>query len=161
MKYHELQVSKHRGSQRVGRGISAGKGKTAGRGTKGQKARTGSTKRPGFSGGQNPLMQQLPKLPGFRSFRTKAENVFTGQLDAVGATVTNETLATKGLISSPYVRVKLLSRGEVTKKVTVKLQAASATAIEAVQKAGGSFEAVDRPSRPKTSTKATQDVKSS
>ncbi|HEX7368623.1 MAG TPA: 50S ribosomal protein L15 [Candidatus Saccharimonadales bacterium] len=153
MKYHELQVSKHRAGMRVGRGISAGKGKTAGRGTKGQKARTGSTKRPGFTGGQNPLMQQLPKLPGFRSFRAKAENVFTDQLENLGATVTNETLAAKGLISSPYVRVKLLHRGTLAKKVSVSLQAASESAIETVQQAGGSFTVVDRPSRPKTANK--------
>ena len=76
MKYHELQVNSNRDARRVGRGISAGQGKTAGRGTKGQRSRTGSGRRPGFEGGQNPLMQRLPKLPGFRSIRVKAENVF-------------------------------------------------------------------------------------
>src|SRR6059058_4497877 len=81
MKFNDLQVKKNRAAKRVGRGISAGQGKTAGRGTKGQKARTGYSARPGFEGGQNPLMQRLPKLPGFRSHIAKAENVYTGQLD--------------------------------------------------------------------------------
>jgi ribosomal protein L15 len=91
-------------------------------------------------GGQNPLMQRLPKLPGFRSIRPKMENVFTGQLDQFGnGTVDNFTLFEAGLTSSPHVRVKLVSKGEVTKKVTVKLQAASENAVAAVQKAGGSF----------------------
>jgi len=155
MKFHELQVSKQRQAKRVGRGIGAGQGKTAGRGTKGQGSRTGSTKRPGFAGGQNPLMQQLPKLPGFRSLRTKAENVYTGQLDQfAGKTVTAETLAAAGLISNPFVNVKLISKGELTKKVSVKLPAISASALEAVQAAGGSFEQVPRAQRPASAKKA-------
>lgn len=150
MKYNELQVSKTRSSKRVGRGIAAGRGKTAGRGTKGQSARTGGRVRPGFEGGQNPLYARLPKLPGFRSIRTKAENVYTGQLDAfVGQTVDNFTLANAGLVSSPYTRVKLVVKGDVTKKVTVKLQLASETAIAAVQKAGGSFDKVPQVKRQK------------
>src|SRR3982750_216254 len=110
MKYNELEITSNKSGKRVGRGISAGQGKTAGRGTKGQKARTGKKLRPGFAGGQNPLMQQLPKLPGFRSHRTPFETVYTGQLDALKAkTVTSETLANAGLISNAYVNVKLLS----------------------------------------------------
>ena len=154
MKYNELQTTPSRSSRRVGRGIAAGRGKTAGRGTKGQKSRTGSSAKPGFSGGSNPLMKKLPKLPGFRSHRLPAETVYTGQLDQFsGKTVTAETLAEAGLISNAYVDVKLLVKGDLTKKVTVKLPAASASATEAVQKAGGSFEKTARLSRPKTSTK--------
>jgi large subunit ribosomal protein L15 len=154
MKYHELQTTKNKSGKRVGRGIAAGQGKTAGRGTKGQMSRTGSTKRPGFSGGQNPLMQQLPKLPGFRSHRVKAEIVYTGQLDQfANKTVNAETLAAAKLVSNPYVAVKLLLKGEVTKKVTVKLQKASEGAIAAVQQAGGSFEKVTRSSRPVSTKK--------
>ena len=149
MKYNELQVSSNRRSRRVGRGIAAGRGKTAGRGTKGQKSRTGKGRRPGFEGGQNPLMQRLPKLPGFRSNTPKAENVYTGQLDSVGATIDNFTLFDAGLVSSPYTRVKLVVKGDVAKKVTVKLQSASETAIAAVQKAGGSFSAVPQVGRAK------------
>ena len=148
MQYHELTSAHKKSKRRVGRGIAAGQGKTAGRGTKGQGARTGSSKRPGFEGGQNPLMQRLPKLRGFRSLKVAAVNVYTEQLADFGGKVNNEVLAAKGVIESPYVRVKLLLRGEITKPVTVELQAASLNAIEAVQKAGGSFKAVPRPLRP-------------
>lgn len=150
MKYNQLSAQSKPSGKRVGRGIAAGQGKTAGRGTKGQGARTGYSKKPGFEGGQNPLMQRLPKLRGFRSKIVKAENIYTDQLNALAATVDNTVLAEAGLVSNPYVRVKLLKRGDVTKKVTVNLQGASETAIEAVQKAGGSFKAVPRLSRPVT-----------
>lgn len=153
MKYNELQPTGSKNRKRVGRGIAAGQGKTAGRGTKGQGSRTGSSKRPGFEGGQNPLMQRLPKLHGFKSFKVRAENVFTEQLNDLGATVDTQVLADKGLVSSPYARVKLLNRGEVTAQVTVSLQGASESAIEAIQKAGGSFTVVARTPRPRTSTK--------
>jgi large subunit ribosomal protein L15 len=148
MQYHELTSPHKKSKRRVGRGIAAGQGKTAGRGTKGQGSRTGSSKRPGFEGGQNPLMQRLPKLRGFRSFKTPAVNVYTDQLAGFGSKINTEVLAAKGEIESPYVRVKLLFRGEITKPVTVELQAASLNAIEAVQKAGGSFKAVPRLKRP-------------
>lgn len=149
MKFHELQVEANKSGRRVGRGIAAGRGKTAGRGTKGQKARTGNGRRPGFEGGQNPLMQRLPKLRGFRSNRVAAENVYTGQLNDLGAKIDNFTLAEAGLITSPYVRVKLIVQGELTKKVTVHLQAASVTAVEAIQKHGGTFEATPQVKRQK------------
>jgi large subunit ribosomal protein L15 len=147
MKYNELNIKSSKSITRVGRGISAGRGKTAGKGTKGQKARTGNGRNPGFEGGQNPLMQRLPKLPGFRSIRVKAENVTTAQLNDFAGTVDNFTLANAGLTSSPYVRVKLLTKGEVTKKVTVKLQGASQAAIAAVEKAGGTFDKVPQVER--------------
>lgn len=159
MKYHELQTDKNKSAKRVGRGIASGQGKTAGRGTKGQLSRTGSKKRPGFEGGQNPLMQRLPKLRGFRSHKVASEEVFTAQLDQfAGKTITTDVLADAGLITSPFVRVKLLNKGEVTKKVTVKLQAASEGAVAAIQKAGGSFEKVGRQARP-ASTKKTKQQK--
>jgi large subunit ribosomal protein L15 len=158
MKYHELTTGKSRSSRRVGRGIAAGRGKTAGRGTKGQKARAGSSAKPGFAGGQNPLMQKLPKLPGFKSHRVPAETVYTGQLEQfAGKTVDANVLAEAGLISGAYVTVKLLVKGELTKKVTVQLPLASASAIEAVEKAGGSFEKTARLQRPRTSTKKSRE----
>ena len=154
MKFHELQTSKVKTAKRVGRGIAAGQGKTAGRGTKGQMSRTGSSKKPGFEGGQNPLMQRLPKLHGFKSFKAPTETVYTGDLDAVSAkSITATTLAEAGLVSSPYVRVKLIVKGDVTKKHEVKLSSASATAIAAVQKAGGTFEKVARLARPASTRK--------
>ena len=158
MKYHELTANSSRSARRVGRGIAAGQGKTAGRGTKGQRSRTGSSAKPGFAGGQTPLMQKLPKLPGFHSHRVPAENVYTGQIEQLkGATVDASMLAEAGLISSAYIDVKLLMKGDLKRKVTVKLPAASASAVEAVQKAGGSFEKTKRLSRPKTSTKKQDD----
>lgn len=154
MKFHELQVTKQRAGRRVGRGIAAGRGKTAGRGTKGQGARTGSKAKPGFAGGSNPLMQKLPKLPGFRSHRAKAETVYTGQLEQfTGKTVDANTLKEAGLITSAYINVKLITNGELTKKVTVKLPAASESAIASIESAGGTFEKVSRLSRPKTTQK--------
>ena len=153
MKYHELNITKHRKLTRVGRGIAAGRGKTAGRGTKGQGARTGSKAKPGFAGGTNPLMQQLPKLPGFRSHKVAAETIYTGQLEQFsGKTVDAQLLADNGLISSPYVTVKLIVKGDLSKKVTVKLANASENALAAVQSAGGSFEKTPRLQRPKTRT---------
>jgi ribosomal protein L15 len=98
-------------------------------------------------------MQRLPKLRGFRSLRTKAENIYTEQLAGLGAKVDNKVLADAGLVSGEYIRVKLLFRGDVEKKVDVQLQGASVNAVEAIQKAGGSFTAVRRVMRPKTSTK--------
>lgn len=154
MKYNDLQLTPKKSAKRVGRGIAAGQGKTAGRGTKGQMSRTGAKKRPGFEGGQNPLMQRTPKLPGFTSHRPKMEVVYTGQLEQfAGKTIETALLAEHGLVSSPYMRVKLLQNGELTKKVTVKLQAASAGAIEAVQKAGGTFESVPQSGRPAATQK--------
>lgn len=153
MKYHELQTAKSKTAKRVGRGIAGGQGKTAGRGTKGQKSRTGYSANPGFAGGSNPLMQQLPKLPGFRSQHTKAETVYTGQLEALGASVDAHKLAEAGLVSNPYVSIKLLVKGDLNKKVSVKLPFASANAIAAVEAAGGSFEKVNRLQRAKTTKK--------
>ena len=142
MKYHELQTAAPKSRKRVGRG------------TKGQKARAGSSAKPGFAGGSNPLMQKLPKLPGFKSHKTAPENIYTGQLEQFsGKTVDAAMLAEAKLISNPFVKVKLISKGELTKKVIVKLPSASESAIAAVQSAGGSFEKTARLSRPKTSTK--------
>src|SRR3954467_7771424 len=104
MKFNELNLTKAKSAKRVGRGIAAGQGKTAGRGTKGQGARTGSSAKPGFAGGSKPLMQKLPKLPGFRSHRTAPENVYTGQLEQfANKTVDANVLAEAGIISNPYV----------------------------------------------------------
>lgn len=152
MKYNELTLTSHRSPNRVGRGIAAGQGKTAGRGTKGQKSRTGSGRKPGFEGGQNPLAQRLPKLRGFHSHHKTATTVYTGQLDQLGVIVDNQALADAGLVENGFLKVKLIAKGAVTKKHTVKLQAASSGAVEAVQKAGGSFTEVaqvTRPAKPK------------
>jgi large subunit ribosomal protein L15 len=140
MKYNELQLSRNKDRKRSGRGIAAGRGMTAGRGTKGQGSRKSGGVRPGFEGGQIPLYMRLPKHRGFKSHRTPFETVYTGQIEALKkAAIDNEVLFEAGLVSSPHVNVKLLVKGEITTKKDLKIQGASAAAIEAVQKAGGSF----------------------
>lgn len=148
MKYNDLQVNRNTRPTRFGRGISAGKGKTAGRGTKGQKARTGHRKMPaGFMGGQRAIMQAIPKLKGFKSIHDKATVVYTDRLNELSGKVDNFTLADKGLIKDPYTKVKVISRGELTAKVELETQFASKTAIEALKKAGGSFQKVAVPQK--------------
>lgn len=142
MQYHQLKIISNKKNTRVGRGISAGKGKTAGRGTKGQNARSGGGVRPGFEGGQNPLAQRLPKLPGFKSIRPKAENIYTASLDTLGSNIDNFSLAESGLTSSPFVTVKLIYNGEVTKKHIISIQSVSKNAKEAVTKIGGEIKIV-------------------
>ncbi|MBQ2660912.1 50S ribosomal protein L15 [Candidatus Saccharibacteria bacterium] len=143
MKYNDLVVEKNTRPARKGRGISAGQGKTAGRGTKGQKARTGHRKMPaGFMGGQRAIMQAVPKLKGFKSFHPKAEVVYTDRLNELKGSVDNYALAEAGLISSPFVKVKVITRGELTAKIDLETQFASASAVEAIKKAGGSFKKV-------------------
>jgi len=143
MKYNDLEVVKNTRPSRKGRGISAGQGKTAGRGTKGQKARTGHSKMPaGFMGGQRAIMQAVPKLKGFKSFHAKAEVVYTDRLNDLKGKVDNYTLADAALISSPFVKVKIITRGDLTAKIDLETQFASKTAIEAIKKAGGSFKKV-------------------
>lgn len=150
MKYNDLVVEKNTRPTRKGRGLSAGQGKTAGRGTKGQKARTGHRKMPaGFMGGQRAIMQAVPKLKGFKSFHPKAEVVYTDRLNDLSGKVDNYVLADASLISSPFVKVKILSRGELTAKIELKTQFASKSAVEAIKKAGGSFEKVALIQRPK------------
>lgn len=159
MKIHEINVIKRSSSNRVGRGISAGQGKTAGRGTKGQKSRTGAKRKPGFEGGQNPLTQRFPKLRGFRSHRQAIETVSTGDIAGLGSKVDNGVLAEVGLVSSRYSAVKLIVKGDITKKQTVKLQAASKMAVKMLEKAGGNFEVTPRENRPKTTVNTTKVVK--
>jgi len=156
MKFNELNLKARSGKSRVGRGIAAGQGKTAGRGTKGYGSRTGSTRKPGFEGGQNPLMQRLPKLRGFKSQHAKAELVYLSDLKSIKGTVDNFSAYEAGVTSSPYVVVKLVATGAVDTKHTVKLQAATKAAIAAVTKAGGSFavaEQVKREAKAKEDTK--------
>lgn len=143
MKYNDLNVNKNARPSRKGRGISAGQGKTAGRGTKGQKARTGHRKMPaGFMGGQRAIMQAVPKLKGFKSIHPKAEVVYTDRLGELKGKVDNYKMAEASLISSPFVKVKVISRGELTAKIDLETQFASKSAVEAIKKAGGSFKKV-------------------
>ena len=146
MKYHELQVSANKSKKRVGRGIAAGGGKTAGRGTKGQNSRTGKKLNAMFQGGQRPLAQAVPKARGFKSLRTPAQIVYVDHLNAFdGKTVDNALLFSEGYIATPFHTVKVIARGELTAKVTLKVQKASKSVVEMIKKAGGSFEATPTP----------------
>ena len=128
---------------RVGRGEGGRRGKTAGRGSKGLKAR--SSLRPGFEGGQTPLAMRLPKLRGFNN-PNKEEfaivNLGTLNQFRAGTEVTPEKLREKGLIRHKG-RVKVLAEGELTKKLTVKAHAFSASAKAGIEEAGGSVEVLD------------------
>ena len=154
MKYNDLKVEKNTRPNRKGRGIAAGQGKTAGRGTKGQKSRAGHNKMPaGFMGGQRALMQAIPKLKGFKSIHPKAEVVYTDRLNELSGKVDNYKLAEAQMISSPFAKVKVITRGEVTKKIELETQFASKSAVEAIKKAGGSFKKVAILQRPKQAKK--------
>lgn len=146
MKYHELTAAANTAKKRVGRGIAAGQGKTAGRGTKGQSSRTGKKLSATFMGGQGPLVRRIPKLKGFKSMRVPAQVVYLDQLAALKNKVAdNQSLFEAGLANTPHHAIKVISRGELADKVTVKVQAASASSIAAIEKAGGSFEKVAVP----------------
>ena len=146
MDLHSLQTtegSKHR-RIRLGRGRASGKGKTSGRGHKGQMSRTGSTHKPLFEGGQMPLVRKLPKR-GFTNFTRKT--FVPVSLDALskfddGVEVTIELLKEKGLVNGRFDGVKILGSGTMDKKLTVKVNAFSASAKEKIEAAGGTCEIV-------------------
>jgi large subunit ribosomal protein L15 len=146
MDLHSLKPaegSKHR-RIRVGRGRASGKGKTAGRGHKGQMSRAGGTHKPLFEGGQMPFYRKLPKR-GFKNFNHK--EIIPVNLDALnvfedGTEVTIELLKEKGLVNGRFDGIKILGSGSVEKKLTVKVNAFSATAKEAIEAAGGTCEVV-------------------
>lgn len=134
--------SKHR-VKRLGNGESSGHGKTCGKGHKGQKARSGGSIRLGFEGGQMPLFRRMPKR-GFNNaeFRTTYAVVNIGSLDAAfddGATVNEAALLESSLIRKPYDGVKVLGTGELTKKLNIVVNKASASAKAAIEKAGGTL----------------------
>ena len=135
--------SVHSGNFRRGRGHGSGNGKTAGKGHKGQKARSGAP-RPGFEGGQMPLYRRLPKR-GFKNRNTKniiALNIHELERFEDGAVVTVESLVEKGIIGDVCDGVKALGGGELTKKLTVKLNAFSESAKAKIEAAGGTCEVI-------------------
>ncbi len=133
-----------RSKTRVGRGESGKRGKTAGRGTKGLKAR--NTLRPGFEGGQMPLIRRIPKLGGFKNpnkeiFAIVNVGVLEETFDA-GATITPDDLRNRGLVKHRG-RVKVLAEGELSKSLTVKAHAISGSARSKIEAAGGSVELIE------------------
>lgn len=127
--------------KRVGRGPGSGHGKTSCKGHKGQKARSGGGVKPGFEGGQMPLQRRLPKRGFTNIFQKKYSVINVGSLEKVSeATITPEVLLQEGLIKNTRDRVKVLGNGEITKAVTVKAHAFSASAKEKIAKAKGTVE---------------------
>lgn len=127
--------------KRVGRGISAGQGKTSGRGTKGQKSRTGKKLRPGFEGGQMPLAQRIPKKRGFTARVQKPQTVTFTMLNNLkdGDKVTLESLKSNGIIKKSIKAVKIVSTGELKKKLVVSVPVTK-SARSMIEKAGGKLE---------------------
>lgn len=150
-------AQKRKDAKRVGRGIGSGKGRYSGRGVKGQKARAGShMMRAGYEGGQMPLYMHVGKQRGNTSkdampvgpFRTRTYHVNLRDLDArfdAGAEVTPEALAEKGLIRNTRFDVKVLAGGELTKKLSVTVHRASASAREKIEGAGGTLTLLREP----------------
>ena len=146
MKMHELRPAEgaRTSAKRLGRGIGSGLGKTYGKGHKGQNARSGGGVRPGFEGGQMPLVRRIPKRGFNNRFRKVYSIVNISALEAKfenGAVVDAEALIVSGILSKiEDAGVKVLGGGELTKALTVKADKFSASAKEAIEKAGGSGE---------------------
>lgn len=135
--------SKHSNNFRKGRGHGSGNGKTAGKGHKGQKARSGAT-RPGFEGGQMPLYRRIPKR-GFTNRNSKTIigiNVSSLEVFDNDAVVTIELLKEQGIVKNPRDGIKILGNGELTKKLTVQVNAFSAGAKEKIEALGGKAEVI-------------------
>lgn len=146
MKLHELKPAEgaRHERKRVGRGIGSGHGKTAGKGHKGQKARSGGGVRLGFEGGQTPLFQRLPKR-GFTNINRKEYAIVNlDQLNRFedGTEVTPELLIETGVVRKEKAGIKILAKGKIEKKLTVKAHKFSSAAKEAIEAAGGSLEVI-------------------
>ena len=140
--------------KRVGRGEGSGKGKTSGRGHKGAGSRSGASAKTGYEGGQTPLHMRMRKLRGpnmkksmpFEPFRTHTQPVNVSDLEErfeAGEEVTPDALRDRGLAKRRHP-VKVLGRGEISKKLTVRVHAFSAAAREKIEAAGGSCEVLER-----------------
>ena len=146
MKLHDLKpaVGATTAPKRLGRGTGSGLGKTSGKGHKGAKARSGGGKRPGFEGGQMPLVRRLPKRGFTNVFRTEyvAINVDRLNIFEDGTLVTPVELIQYGIIKNVQDGVKILGNGELTKKLTVQATKFSASAKEKIEAAGGKAEVI-------------------
>lgn len=146
MKLFELQPAEgaKRSPKRVGRGIGSGMGKTSTKGHKGQKARSGGGKGPAFEGGQTPLQRRLPKRGFTNIFKREWVEVNLEKLNSFdnGAEVTPEILLEKGIIKKLADGVKILGNGTITKKLIVKSNSFSKSAVEKIEKAGGKAEVI-------------------
>ncbi|MGN1126501.1 MAG: 50S ribosomal protein L15 [Ruminococcus sp.] len=147
MRLHELSPvdGSKKDVKRIGRGHGSGWGKTSGKGHKGQKARSGGSIRPGFEGGQMPLQRRVPKRGFNNIFRKKIVALNVNQLDSKfdnGAVVDAEALRNAGLVKNSFDGIKILGNGELTKSLTVKVDAFSESAKKAIEEAGGKAEVI-------------------
>ena len=147
MKLHDLSpaAGSVKARKRIGRGPASGQGKTAGKGHKGQLARAGRGQRAGFEGGQMPLQRRVPKRGFNNIFATEMAIVNTATLDKYyndGETVTVDSLLEKGILKKTLDGVKILGRGELTKKLSVEANAFSESAKSKIEAAGGKAEVI-------------------
>ena len=147
MKLHELSpaAGSKKEVKRIGRGAGSGQGKTAGKGHKGQKARAGRGMRPGFEGGQMPLQRRVPKRGFVNIFGKEFSIVHVSALDQSfedGAVVDIDALIEKGLVKKVLDGVKILGNGEISKKLTVQVNAYSEAAKQKIEAAGGKAEVI-------------------
>ena len=146
MKLNELKPAEgsRKNEVRVGRGTGSGRGKTSCRGHKGQNARSGGGVRPGFEGGQMPIYRRLPKR-GFKNIwaKTFAEvNVETLNRFDDGAEVDAVALVEEGILKNVYDGIRILGNGELKKKLTVKAQGFTKSAVQKIEAAGGKTEVI-------------------
>ena len=146
MELHSIKPAKGARKQptRKGRGLGSGLGKTAGRGHKGQKARSGGGVRPGFEGGQKPLIQRVPKRGFHNKWGKEITEVNVAALNKLDndSVVTVQTLKEAGIIKNSKDGVKILGKGNLEKSLTVKVHAFSKSAAEKIVAAGGKAEVV-------------------
>ncbi|MBC2715948.1 MAG: 50S ribosomal protein L15 [Desulfobacteraceae bacterium] len=146
MKLNELAPAEGSKSsrKRLGRGVGSGLGKTAGRGSKGHRSRSGGGVRPGFEGGQMPIHRRLPKRGFTNIFKKKIViiNIVDLQRFESGSIVDEETLLSAGMAKGQYDAIKLLGQGDIDFPLTVKVNAASKSAIEKIKAAGGKVEVI-------------------
>ena len=136
MKLENLLNSENKSKKRLGRGIGSKKGKTSGRGTKGQLARTGKKLRPGFEGGQMPLVQRLPKMRGFKSLKEKAVTISLDRFNncKAGAKIDTDYLVKNGLISDAKTPYKVVAGRHYTGSIILSVEKATPGAIKQAQK---------------------------
>lgn len=146
MKLHELKPNPGsvKNKKRLGRGTATGQGKTAGRGQDGQNSRAGGGTRPGFEGGQMPLYRRIPKRGFTNIFATNYSEINIDTLNRFedGTEVTPEMLKELGIVKKQLDGVKVLGRGELEKKLTVKAHKFSKSAVEKIEAAGGKVEVI-------------------
>ncbi|MEJ2158394.1 MAG: 50S ribosomal protein L15 [Desulfobacteraceae bacterium] len=146
MKLHELKPAQGstKNRKRIGRGVGSGWGKTAGRGTKGHNSRSGGGVRPGFEGGQMPIHRRLPKRGFTNIFKKEIAIINVGDLARfeAGSVVDEAALTKSGLVKGPRDGIKLLGNGAVDVALTVQINAASRSAKEKIEAAGGTVEVI-------------------